>query len=321
MLPWPLNIDGNALCPCESGRMARECCGVGGKVAPRQHLPPHRASRTRYAHPRCYARCLNDCSTRISREHAISASLLERLERTGGVYVQGFPWQTQERQKLSVAALASNILCQQHNSDLSGLDAVGLRLVDHLERALVGFEERALVEPGARASGQDWVWLMNGHDLERWLLKTYCGLSVTLARSRDLPAVVDDRLVKILFAHFVMPRTGGLFVSGRVGERWTAARNTLTFATLLRLEREAGLTATVGGFTFALAFNDVPPLEQLPEDSPINPKSIRRPTMLCMTYDDVENVVCLHWDESLPNMKLTVKWSPPTLPNHDERSA
>lgn len=96
----------------------------------------------------------------MSREHSISAKLLRRLVEDRGLNIQGFPWQGEGWRKVSVDPLASNILCRRHNSDLSALDDIGEKFVDHLER--IGSEYTAW-----RPS---WFWVLNGHDLERWLL-------------------------------------------------------------------------------------------------------------------------------------------------------
>jgi hypothetical protein len=70
---------------------------------------------------------------------------------------------------LPVNALASNILCRNHNSALSGLDALGLRFVDTAMATARDMRTRRRRRPPQ-------VYLFNGEDLERWMLKCLCGL-------------------------------------------------------------------------------------------------------------------------------------------------
>ena len=77
-----------------------------------------------YSHPRCYLSTTKGCSNKISREHYISESLLNKIERQNKtVDVCGLAWLPKEQLKsVGKSSLTSNILCTQHNSDLSKLD-------------------------------------------------------------------------------------------------------------------------------------------------------------------------------------------------------
>ncbi len=75
------------------------------------------SSGFRFAHPRCYAAELNDCSTTISGEHAISAAMLELFASDGVVSLAGLTSMSDdERQALPVKAFTSNVLRTSHNS-------------------------------------------------------------------------------------------------------------------------------------------------------------------------------------------------------------
>jgi hypothetical protein len=165
-----------------------------------------------FAHPRCYARSRGDCAKELSSEHFFSRALLERIdESTGGVYVRGFPWQKSEVEQIGINRLASKVLCRHHNSQLSLLDQEALRLVTLIEKV------------AARSDGlcMDTV---NGHYIERYLLKVLCGLlaskSVGLDGNRiNWPPPVE--WIEMLWGDRRFPYRWGLKVNAVQGEKWT----------------------------------------------------------------------------------------------------
>src|SRR5215469_15081076 len=97
------------LCPCESGRLLRQCClGPNGtfKTTPCITQPPR--PQTGLANPRCYAGKLEDCSNALSREHFISHGILKALSQEGAVKINGFDWQADDAiQEMPTPTLAS----------------------------------------------------------------------------------------------------------------------------------------------------------------------------------------------------------------------
>jgi hypothetical protein len=85
-------------------------------------VPPGAVSG--HAHPRCFASVDNNCSNRISREHFISQTLLRQIELNNTAKIAGLRWQQPQSFNIfPLSGLASNILCERHNSALSPLDA------------------------------------------------------------------------------------------------------------------------------------------------------------------------------------------------------
>jgi hypothetical protein len=75
---------GDELCPCGSRRRARSChlAPDGWWLTP--SAPPLLGDeRTGYRHPGCYASTSSDCSSRLSREHWLSASVLNAFAPIG----------------------------------------------------------------------------------------------------------------------------------------------------------------------------------------------------------------------------------------------
>lgn len=179
------------LCPCNSGKKIIDCCY--SKIVT---TPP--SSRTGYSHSKCYAKSLCDCSKTISREHYVSRSLLDLFE--GDLFqASGFSWIHDSGNKLlSKKALSSNILCQRHNTALSGLDTLAKKYF----RFVLG-----------KTPNQS-VMIVRGSELERWMLKIYCGViaSGTIkCQGVPLPKILPSReLLDILFYRKEMPPRRGL---------------------------------------------------------------------------------------------------------------
>lgn len=154
------------------------------------------AQPTNYCHPRCYANADANCSTKISKEHFISASLLRRLELNNTAKIAGLAWQEPETFNLvPVKGLASNVLCERHNSALSGLDS----LIDNFATAIRSFD-RAPKSRHVKFSGTD---------IERWMLKCLLGLSV----SKNISSQLKPECVDLLFQKACWPDRWGLHVS------------------------------------------------------------------------------------------------------------
>lgn len=170
-----------ALCPCDSGKKAKFCClrpGPEFVKKPQSIVPP--VPITGYTHPRCYASADENCSSTISGEHTVSEMVLNELGTDARVILEGLSWQepgTKKNLPTSVATKA-NVLCTRHNSALATLDAE----VGRLFRTLRLFEEDF-----QRASFRPEFKLFCGYDVERWMLKTLCGLRAAdhIRASRD----------------------------------------------------------------------------------------------------------------------------------------
>lgn len=207
-------------------------------------VPAVAASRTpppnAYAHPSCYARALNECSAKLTREHYISHALLLYLEQHDALHLKGFPWQTDTTPRLTARVLQSKILCERHNGQLSPLDAVALKFF------------RAFSE----SSGG--VRVFNGHEVERMLLKMLVGLTFAGAvRRADGAAPTPDAgsaWIKLLFSGSPMPTPCGLYFLHDVGDRIERpAKPRISLASLWTGNEVGGITVEFSGFQFSLA--------------------------------------------------------------------
>ena len=86
------------------------------------------------------------------------------------IELRGLSWmEDDDMHPVPIKTLASNILCKDHNSALSPLDALGKRWMEHLRK--VNADINSVTSPRPIT-----ILFVNGHDLERWMLKMLCGL-------------------------------------------------------------------------------------------------------------------------------------------------
>lgn len=202
------SVDKNSPCPCGTDIPSVKCCltengfiKIPASTSPKQ-------PKTTNSRNGCYASLLNDCSATLSREHFVSESLLHLLNISNDLRVSGLPWISEGEEKtLPPNALASNILCTRHNSSLSSLDDIAIRLF------------QAFNEDEAGDSGKKELYLFSGHDIERWLLKILCGL-VYSGNIDNTPknTEINQNWLDILFGYSDFNDEQGLYVCNEPGQ-------------------------------------------------------------------------------------------------------
>lgn len=193
-------------CPCGSSRVGSKCCLdenglISGFPAAARPTP----LGTGVPNSKCYASPLGGCSQKITGEHYLSRTILGRLTADGGqLNLSKFAWQSPEESKiLSPDAVKANVLCKAHNEALSAYDAIGGRFVELLLRS------GSIDAGGLAATG-----LFNGEDLERWFLKTLCGVVAMEANVRRLRWHAPIAWLKSLFGLTEsMPSQMGLWLN------------------------------------------------------------------------------------------------------------
>lgn len=156
-------------CPCGAGAPFGVCCDAGfGLVAkaPPRLTPP--GPSTGFAHPKCFMRATANCSSSISKEHWISQAILRQFGET--ISFRGTRWQAADQfERLSIDALASNILCARHNACLAPLDHAAGRAFERLRIASDYAMKKSLRTKPAFV-------LIDGEALQLWGLKAAMGL-------------------------------------------------------------------------------------------------------------------------------------------------
>jgi len=290
------------LCPCASGLRVCDC-----RCKPRGFVP-HVASTQTSGTPtgrvvrRCYAGPLRDCAPPISAEHPVSESvLLEVISgRTLRVFGERFRAQGAEGKVIGLTAATKRVLCKRHNNVLSSLDEVGAALT------------RAHVELMTHLYGGkqgNYHRLLNGYDIERWMLKILCAQQ----HEEPIPGSDDPKLwtvpknwVEILFHGAPFPPGGGLYSPKhavpalRVLPGIGTARTYVTARPLVdglpilgrAVKRLAGIQVSILGIAWELLM-----------ERPPNPAEyVYRPRMTRFPDPVTARVACLHlgWDEHPP---------------------
>ncbi len=200
----------------------------------------------------------------MSREHLISKALFP-----GGVTIRGFSWCADQFKRVGVNALAANILCRKHNSDLSELDAAAKDVWNVLREVFDRLEDIRMAEAITRTTPRPErrKYRLDGTRLERWCFKTTINM-VASGNVRNFPGDWEPRrdLVDYVFGGRALPPGCGLGLAVVVGEK-IVDRDHVSFD-LMRFVGRDGEPPDIEGFLMAfrglrLAGSSIRPLESL----------------------------------------------------------
>ena len=180
-------------CPCGSGRLIIDCC-----VTSRLNTTPP-PPKTGYSNPKCYARQLNDCDHKATAEHYVSESVLKIVEVSGRhMKIAGPHWLARgEERPVSLRRLGPKVLCKRHNEALGTLDQIGKKFFEFIMGANV----------------QNEYLMINGDEVERWMLKVLCGYLASGWISRDHKhSEPSNQWLQILFGSDTVPAGSGLYI-------------------------------------------------------------------------------------------------------------
>lgn len=222
----------------------RDCCLFvrGGTKPP--------SPKTGFSHPDCYARELQDCDKQLTGEHYFSKSVLLSM-KGDNIRVSGLPWtDVGEERRVSVNSLTGRILCKRHNSALSPLDDIASKFF--------GFYTAEWTDDW----GQDFC-LVRGYDLERWQLKTLCGLvasgNATLNGKRLQNWTPPREWLDILFGDADIEAPAGLhFV---FAPQYSARNNVIDLKPAFKTDtgEPIALAVSMVGLIAMLAMEELPP--------------------------------------------------------------
>lgn len=187
-------------CGCESGRSYGECHLQNGQIrlTSANIAPP--GSVTGNTIRKCLFAKTQNCQGGISGDHIISAAILRQIS-VSKLDIIGATF----RRTVGINSDAIKVkrLCRRHNAALSPLDSAAGRLFRAVKRADAALAGRATCDLR--------VFLFDGFDIERWLLKTL--LSAYYAKMCNI--VPSDCLLPThTLAAFgsMLPRPYGLYV-------------------------------------------------------------------------------------------------------------
>jgi hypothetical protein len=169
-------------CICGTGQPAGDCCWTAHGYHKKPVVVDLHNTGLTGKHDRCYMSATGACDTKISGEHLISHSVLKVLAEKQ-VEVSGTPWlKPSDKKMLPFSALTTNALCQRHNSLLSPIDSVGAALFEAIQKC------------GTTDTGPGLLFLLSGHDVERWMLRSLAIFGVSGNFAID-GAVIDQNFV------------------------------------------------------------------------------------------------------------------------------
>jgi hypothetical protein len=157
----------NDPCFCDSGQIALRCCRATGDWRPPSGGDGRDWNRG-YSHPKCYVGPLSGCGLEIEREHYISESVLKALG-DGLLEVNGMPWQSGAPTSFDRKPPRAHPVRSAQSVAEPSRQTRRTILSDRASRR----EGPHRAYPQAEAPS--WS-VFNGHDLERWLLKTLLGM-------------------------------------------------------------------------------------------------------------------------------------------------
>lgn len=137
----------------------------------------------------CWANSLGCCSGKLTAEHIISNSILNKKFK-----VKGFSWCKDEPKEISASSLTGKILCEKHNNELSTFDSEAkqyVSVIDNFCRKTNDFKKHDL-----RKNSIPIIHKIDGIKLERWCCKTL--INVCLSQS-DKININFDKILPIIF--------------------------------------------------------------------------------------------------------------------------
>ena len=110
-------------CPCGSRKRSYECCWRGNGCWEKTSVGVITGNGGSFANERCYASPLKGCSTKITTEHFLSRSILEKIVTTPTMRFEkmGHFFGGKDRVEISINDFSSKVLCDSHNGALSVL--------------------------------------------------------------------------------------------------------------------------------------------------------------------------------------------------------
>lgn len=255
-IPWTRHLFNNE-CPCGSGEKSFKCCWRGDGRWEKTpvgiiDLPP--VSVPPSENDRCYLSSLGNCSSKITKEHFISRNILERITTDRLTFEDaGHFFGGKERVEIGVSDFASKVLCDIHNPALAILDtAVGIAFSTIEATAK---DIASAVDPSAALKS---FHLASGIDIERWMIKVYCGL-VAAGKIRSVTGRVLERsvlpscLLDALLGIGLLPSPLGLYHHSYAGQ--TRRLGGISFGTIMLTEGSddvGGLMLSLGPMNFVL---------------------------------------------------------------------
>jgi hypothetical protein len=283
-------------CKCGSGLAAASCCLTSRGWHKKPFLLDLSKSKVHGSHAGCYLRETGTCSSKLTGEHVVSEAVLHVLADEE-VQVSGFAWLKGEKKILRFGNLTANCLCSNHNSALSGIDTIGGKFFAAVQQCAV------------TENKPDLSFLFSGHDIERWLFRTFTALAASNNLSVSGKAIGNKIHPEINFAAMLQNISRwqsplGLYTMQPVGHTFTHDAIFQSGPIVLRNTNEIiGLMTSIQGLHVALliAEHDIAGtgLE----------RGFYRPGKIEFKFGRTVHHIQLSWEDDLSHETITLLWS------------
>jgi hypothetical protein len=282
-------------CICGSGLRAGQCCWTAHGYHKKPVTVNLRNTGLTGRHDRCYMAGTGACDTKISGEHLISESVLKVLADKQ-VELSGLPWLKGQKKMLGFGALTTNCLCARHNSLLSPIDTVGANFFEAIQKS------------GTTDTGPGLLFLLSGHDVERWLLRSLAIFGVSGNFSID-GAVIDAdfvnrlRIVELLEDVKLWKKPVGFYLTRGLGHQFWR-RDNIQIAPVVKTggDEIVGITLDIQGLEFALLATDHDVAGTGLD------KALYRPAAFDFKMGAATHRIQLSWEDGLPHENVTITW-------------
>jgi hypothetical protein len=283
-----------APCICGTGQPAGRCCWTSHGYHKRPAVVNLRNTGLTGKHDGCYMAATGGCDSKISREHLISEGVLKILAEKQ-VEFSGMPWLKGQKKVLGFGALTANCLCRRHNSLLSPLDIVGAKLFEAIQKC------------GTTDNGPGLLFLLSGHDVERWMLRSLAIFGVSGNFAID-GAVIDQnfidrlRIVDLLEDVKEWKRPVGFYLTRGLGHQFWR-RDNIQIAPVVKTggDEIMGITLDLQGLEFALLAAEHVTNTGLD-------KALYRPGAFVFQMGATMHRIRLSWEDGLRHEDVIITW-------------
>jgi hypothetical protein len=284
-----------APCICGTGLPAAQCCWTSNGYHKKPAVLDLRNTGLTGSHDGCYMRETNACDTKLSAEHLISEGVLRVLAEKQ-VELSGTPWLRGQKKVLGFAALTAKCLCRRHNSLLSPIDVAGAKFFEAIQAC------------GTTDRGSGLLFLLSGHDVERWMMRSLAIFGVSGNFAIDGAVIGQDfvdrlRIVELLEKSALWRKPVGFYLLRGLGHQFWR-RDNVQLAPIVRAggDQVMGITLDVQGLEFAL----------LAADHDITgtglDKALYRPGALAFDMGGVRHRIQFSWEDGVPHEDVIITW-------------
>jgi len=208
------------------------------------------------------------------------------------------PWLKGDKKVLGFGALTTNCLCRPHNSSLSPIDAAGALFFEAIQKC------------GTNDTGPNQHFLLSGHDIERWMLRTLAAFGHSKNLGIDGARIDNEFVERLQLAELLeqpthWKRPQGMYLTQGLNHRFTRKDNFELSPLLKRGSDEVvGMIFDIQGFNLALlaASHEV-------EGSFLQNTSYR-PGSFIFKNGRFTHDILLSWEDDVQHSDVTLIWEP-----------